>query len=365
MNRDIETLAVEIPLLNPNEPQVLISELPVSNGQMVEAGQTLCVLETTKASQELTAPGRGYVAGLSTSAGDTVTAGEILLWLSADPQWAPDQGPAGGDQARPTGLRITEPARRLAAERGLDLELLPSGTLITETVVRAHLAKDPPDLSHLQPKYAPEDLIIYGAGGHGAAVLELVKAARAGQVVGFIDDGRKPGERVLDAEVIGGGEILAELAKRGLKRAINAVGGIGDISSRVQVFEWIDEQSFDLPTVLHPSAVIEPSAELAQGIQVFPLAYVGSRVHIGRGSIVNTAVVVSHDCRLGAVVNVSPGTMLAGGVIVEDQVLIGMGVTINLNVTVGRGARIGNSAVIKADVPAHAVVKAGGVWPAV
>jgi len=43
--------------------------------------------------------------------------------------------------------------------------------------------------------------------------------------------------------------------------------------------------------------------------------------------------------------------------------LIGMGVTINLNVTIGAGARVGNSAVVKLDVPRGAIVRAGAVWP--
>jgi acetyltransferase-like isoleucine patch superfamily enzyme len=40
-----------------------------------------------------------------------------------------------------------------------------------------------------------------------------------------------------------------------------------------------------------------------------------------------------------------------------------MSVTVNLSVTVGDGARIGNSAVVKADVPAGHVVRAGAIWP--
>jgi len=40
-----------------------------------------------------------------------------------------------------------------------------------------------------------------------------------------------------------------------------------------------------------------------------------------------------------------------------------MGVTLNLNVTVGSKARIGNSAVIKEDVPSGKMIRAGDIWP--
>lgn len=363
MSEQAEPIRVVVPLLNPNEPEALVSGLPVSNGDAVTTGQALCVLETTKASQELTAPGDGYVSGLRVQVGSTILAGETLLWLSGQADWAPADVQQDPGTAGQFGLRMTEPARALAAGHGLDWSDLPSGSLVTEDMVQAQLVRQKGNLDLLRTDYADGDLVIFGAGGHGASVLELVLAAQAGEVVGFLDDGMLPGEEVLGVPVLGGRGILAELARRGLRNAINAVGGIGDLNSRVKVFEVLERAHLSSPSVHHPSAVIEASAALESGVQVFPHAYIGSRAEIGFGSIVNTAAVVSHDCQLGRVVNVSPGSLLAGGVIVEDRVLIGMGVTINLNVVVGQGARIGNGAVIKAGVPAGAVVKAGSVWP--
>jgi acetyltransferase-like isoleucine patch superfamily enzyme len=40
-----------------------------------------------------------------------------------------------------------------------------------------------------------------------------------------------------------------------------------------------------------------------------------------------------------------------------------MGVSVNLNVRIGSRAMIGNSAVVKADVPANQIVRAGQIWP--
>jgi len=107
----------------------------------------------------------------------------------------------------------------------------------------------------------------------------------------------------------------------------------------------------------------EASASLAEGIQVFPQAYLGSSTRVGFGSIINTGAIVSHDCLLGETVNLSPGAILAGGVQVGDRTLIGMGVTINLEVKIGSGVRVGNGATVKADVPDGTIVKAGTIWP--
>ena len=145
--------------------------------------------------------------------------------------------------------------------------------------------------------------------------------------------------------------------------AVNAVGGIGSITPRLKVYERIRQAGFSFPTVIHPRAFIEPTAMVADGCQIFYNAYVGSEVKIGFGCIINTGAIVSHDCELGDYVNISPGAILAGAVTVQERSLVGMGVTINLNATIGKGSRIGNSAVVKADVPENGIVRAGAVWP--
>jgi sugar O-acyltransferase (sialic acid O-acetyltransferase NeuD family) len=163
--------------------------------------------------------------------------------------------------------------------------------------------------------------------------------------------------------ILGGGEKLAELYKQGIRLAVNAVGGIGDIQVRVKIFERLAQHGFACPSLVHPSAYVEPSASLAAGVQIFPHAYIGSEASIGFGAIINTGTIVSHECHIGDYVNLSPGAILAGQVEIGDKVLIGMGVTINLGVKIGSGARIGNNATIKGDVPPNSIIKAGMIYP--
>ncbi|MHB1119088.1 MAG: acetyltransferase [Bellilinea sp.] len=206
-------------------------------------------------------------------------------------------------------------------------------------------------------------LIIYGGGGHGKAVIDLVRSLYTFDLVGIVDDGLPAGSQVLGVPVLGGKAVLAGLVSRGVRQAVNAVGGIGNIAPRVAVFEQLKIAGFGFPTLVHPSAVVEPSAGVAAGVQIFPHAYVGSSAEVGFGCILNTGVILSHDCVLGDLVNISPGGILAGGVRVGARTLIGMGVTINLDLNIGADARIGNGATVKADVPPGGVVRAGGIWP--
>jgi acetyltransferase EpsM len=359
-----DALAVLVPLLNTNEPEARLVQVSVNNGDSVEAGQVLCTLETTKSAVELEAGQSGFVVALDAAVGDRLRAGDRLCWIAPEADWSP---PEASSQAAPhdlpSGLRITQPARRLAAELGVDLAVFEHGPLITEADVRRHSAGMQTAPAAPEGTYDPLALVVYGGGGHGKSLIDLVRAAGQFELVGVIDDSLTPGDEVMSLAVLGGAERLADLSARGVRQAVNAVGGVGNVVSRVEVFRRLHEAGFHCPAVLHPTAVVEPSAQLSDAVQVMPRAYVGSEAHVGYGSIVNTAAVVSHDVILGSYVNIAPGALIAGGVEIGDRSLVGMGVTINLEVRIGQDALIGNGATVKRDVPDGAVVRAGSIWP--
>jgi sugar O-acyltransferase (sialic acid O-acetyltransferase NeuD family) len=211
--------------------------------------------------------------------------------------------------------------------------------------------------------FDPNAVVIYGGGGHGKTVIEMVRALGTYQIIGVIDDSMEEGGSILGVPILGNADALVKLYDQGIRLAVNAVGGIGNLPVRVIVFERITKAGFVCPAVVHPAAFIEPSAKISAGSQIFPHAYVGSDTRVGFGSIINTGAIISHDCILEDHVNISPGAILAGEVRVGTRVLIGMGVTINLGVQIGANTRIGNGATVKRDVPPKSIVPAGGTWP--
>ncbi len=362
-------IPVRIPLLNPNEVEASLAALEVREKQPVRQGDVLAVLETTKSTGDLSAETDGFIIGLRFQAGDVVRAGDVLCYLAGSPEVQAPQDPApeaglASSGRKPDGLRITRPALELAQQSGLDLERLPHGKLVTESLVRQLLAAArPATAAPVSAGFDPMALIIYGGGGHGKSLIDLVRVLGSYRLVGVVDDGLPIGETILGLPVLGGGDCLPGLTAQGVRLALNAVGGIGNLAPRIKVFERLAQVGIVCPAVVHPTAFVEASAQLSPGVQVFPHAYIGSSTQVGFGTIVNTGSIVSHDCRLGEYANISPGAMLAGAVVVGDRALVGMGVTVNLEVKIGAGARVGNGATVKADVPAGGVVRAGTIWP--
>ncbi len=359
-------------MLNPNEPEAHLAALHIREGQHVSKGEPIATLETTKSAADLLAERDGYIIGVRFEQGQTIRAGEILCYLADQPDWSPptpeiprqrDLKTTSGENI-PPGLRITQPALALAQQLGIDLTGLSTAQLVTEGTIRSLAESQAQSQVFSKAEtFDPQAIVVYGGGGHGKTVIEFLRSLRTYRIIGVLDDGLNTDERILGLPVLGGGQLLPELYSQGIRLAVNAVGGIGDVSTRIKIFHRLIEAGFACPPLVHPSAFIEPSAAISAGVQVFAHGYLGSESHIGFGCIINTGAIVSHDCLLGEYVNLSPGAILAGEVQIGDDALIGMGATINLRVRVGARARIGNGATIKENVPENGIVRAGSVWP--
>ncbi len=67
-----------------------------------------------------------------------------------------------------------------------------------------------------------------------------------------------------------------------------------------------------MATVIHPSAVVEPGAELGDGVRIGPFAYVGADVRIGDGTVIGPHCTVTGPTRIGRD-NHFVGHVAAGG----------------------------------------------------
>ena len=84
----------------------LVVAVPVSEGQQVEKGQTLLILESMKMQNELRAPHAGTVARLRVKAGESVQQKQTLLnVVAADLSPQPPSLTGKGVTAKPSGVR--------------------------------------------------------------------------------------------------------------------------------------------------------------------------------------------------------------------------------------------------------------------
>lgn len=201
-------------------------------------------------------------------------------------------------------------------------------------------------------------VLVWGGGGHGKVVADLVRALH-GVVLGYVDcDPGKLGQVVEEggARVLVTEERFVAAAGAGrLPEGADAVAlAIGDNAARLRAMGQLADAF--LPALVHPSALVSQTARVGAGTAILPRAVVNASARIGSGVIVNTSAVVEHDCVVADGVHLSPAATLCGGVHVGRGSWIAAGSVVIPGIKIGSGAIVGAGAVVVRDVPDGAAV---------
>ncbi len=198
----------------------------------------------------------------------------------------------------------------------------------------------------------PIKILIYGCGGHGRVVLDVLRTQVGDALEAvFVDDNPELAGRRVDGILV---RPRAQL--RGLLRSgFAAVIGIGENQARARLYRELKSMGFRLANAVHPSAVVSPLARLGEGVALLPGAIVNTGARVESNACINTAASVDHDVVVGAHAHVFPGARLTGNVCVGCFATIGTGASVLPRVRIGDHAFIGAGAVVLEDIPDHAV----------
>lgn len=190
-------------------------------------------------------------------------------------------------------------------------------------------------------------LLIVGAGGHGKVVAETAEAMGAWEKIAFLDDRFEALNGSLRWPVSGSFGDAETLQPE----YVDAVVAVGDASMRLTLLKQLSHEKFHLPSLIHPTAWVSPSARLGEGCMVFAQAVVNADAHIGRGVIINTGATVDHDCVISDGAHICPGAHLAGEVHIGHASWIGIGASVIQQVHIGSGVMVGAGAAVTGHVP--------------
>ncbi len=165
------SIEITVPQLGESIVEATVGQWRKGEGDAVTAGEPLVELETDKVNVEVTSPGDGVLSSIVKHEGETVGVDEVLALVNAEraAQPTPQAPPAARNGAAATqapvvataavaapepadGARATPLARRLAAERHVDLQAVSgtgAGGKITQDDVEGYTA------GHDSPATAP------------------------------------------------------------------------------------------------------------------------------------------------------------------------------------------------------------------
>ncbi|MBL3554917.1 MULTISPECIES: acetyltransferase [Marinobacter] len=188
-------------------------------------------------------------------------------------------------------------------------------------------------------------LAILGASGHGKVVAETAEQV-GWQTVTFFDDAWPELEENGPWTVRGNTQALREH----LSDFDGVVVGIGNNRIREEKQSELVRAGATLVSIIHPSAIISPHADIGLGSVVFANSVVNPCAVVGAGVIVNTGAVVEHDCVVGDFAHISPNAVLAGGVTLGHLAWVGACASIRQMLSVGRESVVGMGGVVTKDV---------------
>ncbi len=183
-----------------------------------------------------------------------------------------------------------------------------------------------------------EGLALLGGGGHALVVADAAAALRV-RLAGFYDDDpQAPASR--DFAHLG---TLADAVARAPSAWIIA---IGNLEVRAGVIETMRTHEQGAAAVIHPAAVVAPSAVIGRGVFIGPGAIVNARAEIGEHAIVNSGAVIEHECVVGINAHIGPGAAIGGGVHVGANTLVGIGSTVLPGLRIGSASLVGAGAAV-------------------
>ena len=196
-----------------------------------------------------------------------------------------------------------------------------------------------------------KEIILLGAGGHAAVILDILKAQIANgeniKIKGLLDDSNK--KEWMGYPVLGSTLKANDFNEENTYFII----AIGSNKMRYKLSKKYSHLKFF--TAIHPSAIIGSQVNIGAGTVVMPNVVINANSQIGQHVIINTGTIVEHDNVIGDYVHLSPNATLCGTVRVKPLTHIGAGATVIQGKMIGMQSMIGAGATVITDIPDQVV----------
>ena len=367
------TRFISTPFVNANDDAVLLCAWTKPHKSLVSKGETIAVLETSKATIDVESEDTGYLH-IFVPAGTEVMVGEIVGAVCENPDEMPEKPlnryESGKDHS--ADRKITKKAEFAAAKAGLELKRIqvdiPGDGTITEADVAAYISQhhagqsiregaDRDLVDDCYQRNRQQRLLIVGGGLGAVQVLDSLSRIEDQRATAVVDDNPDLcGKTLLGVPILGGQEAIEALFKQNLFDAA-VVSVSTSIVFRQEMGNKLRQLKIPMANVIDPSARVQRNAALGVGNVILSYCHIGACTSLGDGNFLSPYVDVEHHCAVGDFCTFGPGVMMSSLVRIGAGVKFGTGIFIEPKLSIGADSIIGSGAILTRDIPPNSIVK--------
>jgi sugar O-acyltransferase (sialic acid O-acetyltransferase NeuD family) len=196
----------------------------------------------------------------------------------------------------------------------------------------------------------PERVVLLGTGLYAEELTDLIAALDGVELVAYCEnlDRAKAGTELCGRPIVW----VDDLPSLGDVAAVCAI----TTTERERYVEQVRALEVRFARLVHPSAVIAPTAVLGEGAVVQPGVVIGAHTTLGAHVMVNRGALIGHHAAIGDYVTIQPGANIGGATDIGARAYIALGAMVLDRRRVGEGALVAAGALVTRDVEPHVQV---------
>ncbi|MBP3805805.1 MAG: acetyltransferase [Oribacterium sp.] len=197
-------------------------------------------------------------------------------------------------------------------------------------------------------------LLLYGAGGLAKEIYDIVNRCYPDRYekIYFIDDFVEEAQFYL-SETIHFDSIKCRFENL---NDVEGVVAVGEPAYRDMLSKRFDKMGIKLATIIDKTALVSPTARIAEGTIVCEFSTIHADVELGRSVLIQPYADVGHDIKVGNYSVLSSNCAPGGESVFGERVYVGMNATTKEKIKVGDNSIIAMGSSVFRDVDAESVV---------
>lgn len=199
-------------------------------------------------------------------------------------------------------------------------------------------------------------MIIIGAGGYAKELIDILatKYGYTDKNLFLFDDVNLERNSLFGFTII---HTIKEVTQIFNEVSVDFCLGVGTPETRYLLNKKFERLGGKPKSIISPNALIGNFDVLVgNGSCIMANATISNGSHLGKGTLINTDVLVGHDVKIGDYCDISPGAKLTGHCKIGDYVSVATGACILPKVNVGKNSFIGAGSIVTTDIPENSVV---------